>query len=779
MQMAKHTFKFLIPLLMALSMPAWAASSTALDSLSKIHEVTNELAADHPTVDFEATVSYYRGYEHTLFVQDGNFAVYVYSPREFNFEAGDRLHIRGSLAPSFHPIVSASDITLVRHAEPLDPIPATYADLSHANLDGRLVTVRARVESADISVSTDRPDTKLVLRMQGGPLEAYVDNSDPALLAGLLDAEVEIAGVTSGRFGGKMEMTGVLLHVSSMNNIRVLKRSSTDPWTIPMTPADRIFSAFSEDIHSNRVRVKGIITYYYPGSAVVLQEGTHAIWVKTHTREKLTIGARAEATGFPDAHDGFLRIREGEVRDTHAPGYISPVPVNWVDLAQSKHLFELATIEVRVVAEVREAARDTYVLNSEGHIFSAIYRHPEQRMLRAVPLPPLKEIPIGSTVKVTGICILEDPNPYNGAVPVELMLRTSDDLQVIAKPSPITVANLVRVTSLLVIGLLGIGAWVWALRRRVHQQTRVIAKTATAESARERRNAQVEQRRAQILERINQAIPLSEILTEITDLVAFQLNGTPCWAELSDGTRIGRLPEHTEQLRIKSEDIVSHVGPRAGILYAGFQPGSQESPDEQYAFHTGTRLITVAMETRRLYADLVRRSEFDLLTDIHNRFSLESRLQTVIEEAERTGSTFGLIFIDLDEFKRVNDLHGHHTGDLYLQEVAARMKSRLRGGDLLARLGGDEFAVLVPAARSHRDLNDVAERLRRCFDTPFTLESLTISGSASFGYALYPDDGSTNDTLLSAADAAMYVAKNTGHEHCDRPEEAASSHFHP
>jgi diguanylate cyclase (GGDEF)-like protein len=112
----------------------------------------------------------------------------------------------------------------------------------------------------------------------------------------------------------------------------------------------------------------------------------------------------------------------------------------------------------------------------------------------------------------------------------------------------------------------------------------------------------------------------------------------------------------------------------------------------------------------------------------------------------------------------VNDLCGHHIGDLYLQEVALRMKRQLRPHDMLARLGGDEFAVLLPKVRSRADVEEIVQRLKHSFNAPLTLEGHTLQGTASFGIALYPEDGASKDSLLSAADAAMYAAKNSARQ---------------
>jgi diguanylate cyclase (GGDEF)-like protein len=157
----------------------------------------------------------------------------------------------------------------------------------------------------------------------------------------------------------------------------------------------------------------------------------------------------------------------------------------------------------------------------------------------------------------------------------------------------------------------------------------------------------------------------------------------------------------------------------------------------------------------------VHRSEFDLLTDIHNRFSFEKHIESAIEATRRSASIFGLLFIDLNDFKLVNDQFGHRTGDLYLQEVALRMKRQLRPGDILARLGGDEFAIILPQVHVRADVEEITLRLEHCFEQPFTWGGRTVQGTASIGIAIYPADGTTRDSLLSAADAAMYVTKQT------------------
>jgi diguanylate cyclase (GGDEF)-like protein len=244
-------------------------------------------------------------------------------------------------------------------------------------------------------------------------------------------------------------------------------------------------------------------------------------------------------------------------------------------------------------------------------------------------------------------------------------------------------------------------------------------------------------------------------------MVSSMLDGAACWCELADGTTVGNCPQEPHSLEIIRVKIDSRSGPALGALLAAF--GSESSPEARRteALADGVRLATLAIETRRLYSDLRHRSEFDLLTEIPNRFAIEKRMNVLIEEAHQSSGLFGLIYIDLDEFKQVNDRYGHHIGDLYLQEVAVRMKRQLRGGDMLARLGGDEFAALVTVVHSRADVEEAVHRLQHCFDTPFAVGEHTLWGEASIGIALYPEDGLTKDSLLSVADTAMYAVKNS------------------
>ncbi len=758
--------------LFALASTAWAAKPAALTTLHAIHALTNEQAREAQPVNFEATVVYSRGYESILFVQDGDDAIFVRPPTTATLTPGDRILVRGTMQASFHPLVVGTTVTVLHHGARPEPVPATFEELIRARYDSRLVTVHAVIRAADLVTSTSAPvrSTRLQLLTEGGHFEANLDSTDEEAIKDLLDAGVEITGVAAGKFDNKMQQTGVVLYVSSLADIKVLKRAQADPWSLPVTPMDRILLDYRLEDLTPRIHVQGAITYYQPGSAIVLQNGKRSLWIETNDREPLQIGDLADATGFPDAHNRLLTLTDASIQDSHVFRPVTPLLATWRQLGfwspnrPDGHQNDLVSIEGQVVTEVREAAQDEYLLTADGRMFTAIYRHPPT----LTALPRMVQAPQGSRVRVTGICTVMDVNAINpgGEVPFNILLRSFDDIEVIARPSWLNISNMIRIAIALVLIVIAVGAWGATLNRKVRRQTAAMAKRIEAEAAYERRMAQLEQKRSRILEDINGSRPLAEILEEIMELVSFALNDAPCWCEVTNGARLGDFQPLANDLRVVRAEIPARSGPPLGALYVALDSAAvpdtpQASAHESEALSVGAKLATLAIETRRLYTDLLHRSEFDQLTDIHNRFSLGKRLDAQIEEARENAGIFGLIYIDLDGFKQVNDLYGHYIGDLYLQEVARRMKQQLRSHDLLARLGGDEFAVLLPLVRNRAGVEEIAQRLEHTFSDPFVLDAHTLHGSASFGIALYPEDGATRDNLLNAADTAMYAAKNS------------------
>jgi diguanylate cyclase (GGDEF)-like protein len=168
-----------------------------------------------------------------------------------------------------------------------------------------------------------------------------------------------------------------------------------------------------------------------------------------------------------------------------------------------------------------------------------------------------------------------------------------------------------------------------------------------------------------------------------------------------------------------------------------------------------------ATERKATAARIEQMARFDELTGLANRFEYTTQIAEAFDKLERTGEGFALLYLDLDGFKQVNDSLGHDIGDHVLMETASRLRSAIRGNDLLARFGGDEFLLILPSA-DHLVVTAIAQRMIDVMGRAFDIDGKTIYVTASIGIAMAPLDGGNPADLLRHADTALYKAKSAG-----------------
>ena len=216
--------------------------------------------------------------------------------------------------------------------------------------------------------------------------------------------------------------------------------------------------------------------------------------------------------------------------------------------------------------------------------------------------------------------------------------------------------------------------------------------------------------------------------------------------------------------RYSSAAIVAVPGDRGarGALCALSEQPAAFGPEESRFLGAAASMVSAALYRLDSEARLTYLAQFDALTGLPNRALLSDRFSQTIVLARRRGVPIGVLFIDLDDFKLVNDTQGHAAGDDLLKETARRLQSAVRQGDTVARISGDEFAVILGDLARPDDAALVAQKIIDQLAAPVTVRAQELFVTASIGIATFPADGDNAEALLGAADAAMYRAKQSG-----------------
>ncbi|KJV24791.1 hypothetical protein VI06_21060 [Aquitalea magnusonii] len=181
-----------------------------------------------------------------------------------------------------------------------------------------------------------------------------------------------------------------------------------------------------------------------------------------------------------------------------------------------------------------------------------------------------------------------------------------------------------------------------------------------------------------------------------------------------------------------------------------------------YLYYVNRRLSREVFRRERAEQELVHLAHYDALTGLPTLRMAMAVLESAISRGQRNGKLVGLLFIDLDGFKSVNDNWGHQTGDALLKVVASTIQASIRGSDLAARIGGDEFIVLLEGANKLEELSEVGYKILRALSGTFSINNLQVQVSASIGLAVSPLHSTDANSLIKLADQAMYQAKHNG-----------------
>lgn len=247
----------------------------------------------------------------------------------------------------------------------------------------------------------------------------------------------------------------------------------------------------------------------------------------------------------------------------------------------------------------------------------------------------------------------------------------------------------------------------------------------------------------------------------------FLMPGAPKSGAFVARSTIDKLERLSHWQRLDDYPVVVVLGLSAK---ATFEPVERATADDNILTGAGLAVLWSAgigtlLLARRINAQVRRRKEaefvatYDSLTGLHSRLALMKHLEESVSHPDGSEHRFGLLFLDLDGFKPVNDRYGHAAGDEVLKAVGGRIKGCVRARDLVARIGGDEFVVVLDTLSSDHELTDLRERIAHALQAPIAAAGVEVTIGASMGEAVFPDHGTTPDALLKHADRGMYAEK--------------------
>jgi diguanylate cyclase (GGDEF)-like protein len=302
--------------------------------------------------------------------------------------------------------------------------------------------------------------------------------------------------------------------------------------------------------------------------------------------------------------------------------------------------------------------------------------------------------------------------------------------------------------------LLVVTGYRWRIRSFV-QRHRELESAVTARTAELEMERTMERNQHRVLEMIASGSPLEPVFAGITDLVRSRFGNMACSIH-PDAAPV----EEPAQGFVRRFIYARSLEP-VGWLDFNCVVVDSAQEDLERTLRIAIRLASIAIEHASAQQRLSYQAHHDSLTGLSNRLRFQVSLKNTLAESRKSGEGFALLYIDLDNFKQINDRYGHRIGDLYLKELSTRFRSCVRKADMLARIGGDEFAAIVfgaDAAAAER----IVSKIHRSMSDRLIIDEFQFRPSASVGFSLYPGGGTDAESLLRAADEAMYAAKLAG-----------------
>lgn len=761
-----------------------------LTTLAAVRHLSYAAAAKEVPVRVTGVITYNGLPDADIFLQDRTSWIYVVPDKRYNIPAGSLVEVIGKSSAGYTTQIEASSIRLLAPSHLPRPVLLDYGHaLLHEN-DCRYISLEGIIRAASFQSSGGVGVHLLQLESNGKLVDVAVREFPGFDPERLLDAHVRVAGAVGGSFDATEErIVGLRLNVNSSSAITFLPPFHSDSSLPPAMSLTHLLASNESLRLWHRVVTTGTVTLYDPGELLVIQDGDSGLLIHTRQVDPLSVGERVSVTGFVTPIDGATAMDLGQFAPLSGQGAVATRPTTFAEAMTGLYTNRLLTLDGIVVSQTRQRHAHILFLRSGNQTLQAVFRK------RTQDPDPIPDYAPGTKVRITGVCIVHFRGFWGEVESFQLHLRAAGDIAVLHPASWWTIGHLFLLTSVvLCVALLAL-AWGLLLRRRLLAHETLLRQKSELEATRLSTAAHLERERGRILELINSYQPLPEVLSAIqafaeqmwpgsvgythvlmnrmlvltvgpaltpAELLRLQTIDPSLSPEIcAVAVRSRGLTSHPETNDVWSSPILSSRGEILGTLSFRSRDGAP-LPLQMEAFEYGCNLAAIAIDNRRLYEDMLHRSRHDQLTGLPNRAVVEECLEDAIRRAGDNHSFAALLYLDLDDFKTVNDSFTHRVGDAYLIEVSHRFRACLRAGDVIGRIGGDEFVAVLTDLEDPSLARVIADRLLRAMEAPFLIEHRLIRGSVSIGIAVYPSSGQNALSITHLADQAMYAAKRAG-----------------
>jgi diguanylate cyclase (GGDEF)-like protein/PAS domain S-box-containing protein len=755
-----------IPILLLLPLLAFSQTHTSSGRLPTLHTVQEvfrlskaEAMKGYP-IDLEAVITYSDPAWGLLFVQDQTGVSFIdVHGSNIVYPLGTRVRVKAVTTANEEGNQMVQQNILVQGQGVLPkPEPKSVAELAAGAAESH------RVVTEGVLHPCEHDWHRVCFRLIDGKKLVWlmVLQQDGPAAQSLIGATVKAKGLVGRHQDDEDKRVGAQLFVNTLEDIEVEKPPLPVSFSSPPVPIGNLRASEEDERFAGQIHVRGTVMWQSPG-LFLIQDGSGTVFVGTLKTVVVRTGSTVDAIGFPSHGTFGPELSDSAVRLAALPsdaGSLTPLHLTAAEVVQRSLNGRRVHLKARLIGQSANATEFVYQLEDGTQRFNAV-------LLRNDATREVVGLSRDSILDLTGVALIQKGTAeWPGALMI--LVEAPKDIVVLGGDGWLTLKRGLTISGGMIFCALVPLVWGTLLRRTVRQQTGIIRTRLENELRLETKYKRLFERNLAAVYTWRSDGAIVDCNMAFVRLLGFQsreeLIGRSYWDLQAD-------PAQREQLSgVLQEDALSnwHASLRRddGVIVHLLTNITPVKGPDGIAYETTaidvTQLRQNQAELQRAKDAAVHDSLKDPLTGLPNRRLLSDTLSALLAEAQREAGIVALLYIDLDGFKLVNDSLGHAIGDGLLVQLAARLQSWIREGDMLARLGGDEFMVIMRRPQSREDAVMLGENLLDAISSSFEVKGHILAIGASIGISFFPDDATVAEELMQHADSAMYIGKREG-----------------